>query len=263
MIQQKKEADALRDLLRRIPSETYFIIDDCRYISEKEDFQSHSKESLGSFSLFFIKNGSHSQVLLNSVPSLSTSESLSGAEILAVFFHLKNMKSISHGFGSLQDDWGPMNWYESQFSFLYHEHIDSLGEFRRGLCSSLLHIIISQMVLIVGALPRPSYSRSDLLEICQIIKSNPDKRYTLPELAALAGLSPRHFSRIFTVELGLSPKKYELRQRMSYARYLIHNRGLNVQETAMQCGYTDPFLFSRQYKNIYGRSPGHSKKSLL
>jgi AraC-like DNA-binding protein len=257
-----EEANNLRMLLRKIPQSAFLSIDDCRYLTENDTFELKGTGFKNHFSLYFIRNKRNRRVLLVGDSKNHKERVQSNDEILVVFFSFilnNNQEKLDQPLpdfhGPLQDTKGPMDWYEEQFSFLYHEHLDSQGDFRRGLCRSLVHIILSQMVLSLGELSRPSYSRSDLIRICQIIKNNPQERHSLNELARIAGLSPRHFSRIFTRELGVTPKNYEIKQRMAYGRYLLIQRGLNVQETAIQCGYSDPFHFSKQFKSHYGLSP--------
>jgi AraC-like DNA-binding protein len=42
---------------------------------------------------------------------------------------------------------------------------------------------------------------------------------------------------------------------MNEAYYLLKERGMNVAECALRCGYADPAYFSRVFKKHFGFSP--------
>jgi AraC-like DNA-binding protein len=46
-----------------------------------------------------------------------------------------------------------------------------------------------------------------------------------------------------------------MRQRLHYAAQRLLESGLNVTEAALELGYSDVFLFSRQFKQVLGCSP--------
>ena len=71
-------------------------------------------------------------------------------------------------------------------------------------------------------------------------------------------LSKKYFSKVFKNKTGVSPKHYQLSSRLSHAKELLFE-GYSVKETAFYLGYTDPFIFSKQFKAIYGISPNECK----
>lgn len=77
------------------------------------------------------------------------------------------------------------------------------------------------------------------------------------EVAALLGLSVRHFRRRFEALMGQSPRDYLLEVRMAQANHLL--TFCSVKETAARLGYDDPFGFSRQYKKMFGTSPSQAR----
>ena len=78
---------------------------------------------------------------------------------------------------------------------------------------------------------------------------------SVPELAAMAGFSPSHFSARFRAVTGFSVVEYVKRLRMARARQLLITSELTVAEVAMDVGYEDPFYFSRQFHAVTGLSP--------
>ncbi len=86
------------------------------------------------------------------------------------------------------------------------------------------------------------------------IDSNPTRRFSLEELARIAALSKTHFIRVFKAVNGQTPHQYQIRARCAHARELL-SQGQSVNAVAYQCGYPDPFVFSKQFKNVYGFAP--------
>ncbi|MEP3046116.1 MAG: helix-turn-helix transcriptional regulator [Roseibium sp.] len=63
-----------------------------------------------------------------------------------------------------------------------------------------------------------------------------------------------YFRRAFRERMGMTPQKYLELKRMEYA---VHRLGLGqtVKETAAELGYSDPYFFSRMFKQYIGASP--------
>jgi AraC-like DNA-binding protein/mannose-6-phosphate isomerase-like protein (cupin superfamily) len=75
------------------------------------------------------------------------------------------------------------------------------------------------------------------------------------DLAQVVQLSPDYFTRCFRRTFGVAPRRWlvEERQRMAALRLLESN--LNISQIAQELGYDDVFLFSRQFKAVFGVSP--------
>ena len=82
-----------------------------------------------------------------------------------------------------------------------------------------------------------------------------DQPMRVSALAALANLSPAHFSVLFKEQTGCSPRDYLHLLRIHRACQLLRNTTLNVKEIATRLGYQDQFHFSRQFKAFQGASP--------
>ncbi len=72
-------------------------------------------------------------------------------------------------------------------------------------------------------------------------------------MAEELGCSPGHFRRRFRRAMGMSPAAYQLRERMTRAAAMLRTH--DVQGTATALGYSDPFVFSRQFKAQVGVPP--------
>ncbi len=94
-------------------------------------------------------------------------------------------------------------------------------------------------------------------EVKLMLDSDPEANVSIAELASACGISTEHFSRRFRRHAGTTAKNYQLQSRMRFARRLLQNEGLNVKEVASRLGYSDAFVFSRQFKKVWGVSPSN------
>ena len=89
-----------------------------------------------------------------------------------------------------------------------------------------------------------------------------DQPMRVGALAALANLSPAHFTVLFKEQTGCSPRDYLHLLRIHRACQLLRSSTLNVKEIASRLGYQDQFHFSRQFKAFQGVSPSEYRESL-
>ena len=74
-------------------------------------------------------------------------------------------------------------------------------------------------------------------------------------LAALANLSPSHYTALFKQHTGYAPIDYLIRLRMHWACQLLDTTDQPVKTIAASLGYDDPFYFSRLFKTVNEASP--------
>ncbi len=91
-------------------------------------------------------------------------------------------------------------------------------------------------------------------------KSILDKSFTnsaieIRDVAAKLLITPNHFNKLFRQYLGISPKSYLLHRRLFYAESLLRNSRKNVNEIAVECGFTDASHFIRCFKKMHGVTP--------
>ncbi len=87
------------------------------------------------------------------------------------------------------------------------------------------------------------------------IENHFQENINLDHLAELAGLSVRHFNRIFKENYKTTPMSYILSLRIQYACLLLRKSKSRISEIAFESGFEDSNYFTRQFKNIIGCSP--------
>ena len=94
-------------------------------------------------------------------------------------------------------------------------------------------------------------------EVIAGIEQRLDQRLTLAQVAARAGLSPFHFSRLFTARMGRSVMAHVRGRRLVRgARRLCDEPGLQLIDLAFDCGFDSQEAFTRAFKRVFGVSPG-------
>ncbi len=79
--------------------------------------------------------------------------------------------------------------------------------------------------------------------------------HRVEDLAAAAGVSASHFSRLFKAAFGTSPIDWLRRERVNQAKRRLTESTDAIEEIAAQVGYNDRFFFSRDFKKLTGYSP--------
>jgi len=75
------------------------------------------------------------------------------------------------------------------------------------------------------------------------------------DLAKNYCLSPRHFRRLFTDKVGVSPKMYSRIKRFNYISHLTINDFVNWQDIVYKGGFYDQAHFIRDFCHFTGKKP--------
>ena len=104
----------------------------------------------------------------------------------------------------------------------------------------------------------PMDSRQDpFADVIAWIEQHLDQPLTLDRVAARAGLSPFHFSRLFTARMGRSVMAHVRGRRLVRgARRLCDEPDLKLVDLAFDCGFESQEAFTRAFKRVFGVSPG-------
>jgi transcriptional regulator GlxA family with amidase domain len=98
--------------------------------------------------------------------------------------------------------------------------------------------------------------KSDRIELVLAhIRQNLQNPLTIEELAAVANLSPRQFSRAFLGETGQSPAKAVERLRLEAARFMIEEGRHTVNVVARETGFVDRERMRRAFLRTFGVPP--------
>lgn len=78
---------------------------------------------------------------------------------------------------------------------------------------------------------------------------------TVDQLAAEAGMSASHFSRVFKETLGSTPMQFVMAYRIEQAIKKMNDAGRPLGDIALACGFADQAHFTRSFKQVTGQTP--------
>ncbi|WP_017931993.1 GlxA family transcriptional regulator [Robiginitomaculum antarcticum] len=98
-----------------------------------------------------------------------------------------------------------------------------------------------------------------LADTCKWAVTNLDSDLSVESLASHAGLSPRHFSRIFRQAFGMPPASFVKRLRLDAGRTLLA-KGLGLERVAAATGFKTTDGFSRAFECEFKTLPSEYRK---
>ena len=93
-----------------------------------------------------------------------------------------------------------------------------------------------------------------------LLHREPERHWTVAELASAAAVSRSLLDERFRQVLGRSPIKYLTEWRMHLAEELLATTEMGVVAVAHRVGYDSEEAFSRAFKRAHGLSPSHWRR---
>jgi transcriptional regulator GlxA family with amidase domain len=107
----------------------------------------------------------------------------------------------------------------------------------------------------------PRAKRAPIRDVQESIESQPGGAHSVVDLARRAAMSPRHFTRVFTCEVGEAPGAYVERVRTEAARRLLEETDDTVTAIAAHCGFGTAETMRRNFVRRMGVSPDHYRRT--
>ena len=133
--------------------------------------------------------------------------------------------------------------------------------------TAILYALMSLLVKTASwdqtAMPPGWTGAIHLQKALNYIAENYSKPITVNDIAVYVNLSRSRLYRIFLQQIFISPQQYLIEYRIREARNLLENRSGSIKEIAIAVGIDDPFRFSKQFKQVCGKSPSAYMKNLI
>jgi AraC family transcriptional regulator len=111
--------------------------------------------------------------------------------------------------------------------------------------------------------PAHSLDRIRLRRVLDYIAANIKDDITLVNLARIAGYSPFHFARKFTLAMGISPHRYISRMRLENAMAELAAGKLPLAEIALNAQFSSQASFTRAFHRAAGMTPKEYRRRRL
>ena len=107
----------------------------------------------------------------------------------------------------------------------------------------------------------PRARRTPIRDVQEAIEAQPGANHNIAELARKAAMSPRHFTRVFTGEVGEAPGAYVERIRTEAARRQLEETDDTVVTIAARCGFGTAETLRRNFIRRIGVSPDQYRRT--
>jgi transcriptional regulator GlxA family with amidase domain len=101
----------------------------------------------------------------------------------------------------------------------------------------------------------PRAERSTVRAVQTLVEAAPGGDHRLPALAAAAAMSVRHFTRVFTAEVGETPSRFVERTRLEAARRELEETTDTLDVVAARCGLGSAETLRRVFQRHLGVAP--------
>ena len=143
---------------------------------------------------------------------------------------------------------------------MYEDYTRREDGFRTMFLSNLLHLVVYLSRVYTKKLGESENKLLNIASAVSYMESHFNKQLSLELLAKMAGISPRHFIRVFRQGFGESPINYLINLRIDKAISLIKETDSSIIEIAMECGFYDSTYFARKFKEATGMTPTTFRK---
>lgn len=96
-------------------------------------------------------------------------------------------------------------------------------------------------------------SETTLIRCMQLLKDNPEQ--SLKAIAVRTGVSDSYLRRLFRQRIGLSPKQYQLSEQLLFAKKLLHESQLSVEQVAVNAGFGSARRLQDNMKKLMQLTP--------
>lgn len=100
-----------------------------------------------------------------------------------------------------------------------------------------------------------SFTANHYKRVFDYIGRNFGRNIQVEDLAAEAGISTYHFSRLFKQAIGRSPHQFVIAYRVEQAQKMLSDKERPLLDVALSCGFFDQAHFSRKFKQATGVTP--------
>lgn len=132
-------------------------------------------------------------------------------------------------------------------------------DFQEQNIDMLMRVLVNNLVQAVRKKDHPDSCNpytARLQNLRLSMQSQPYKNFTSREMAEELGISASHFQYLYKHFFGIPFKSDLINIRMDYARDLILNTDLKLEQISQLSGYNSEIHFYRQFREKTGMTPG-------
>lgn len=145
---------------------------------------------------------------------------------------------------------------------LYAPAADDRAAYVGALANALrCHVLRGAATAQASQIPSSESSGYRIHRVLHEITEHPGEHHSVEALAALAGISPAHFSRVFRRATGVSPHRFLLEARINRAKELLTASSMSLTILAEALGFASQSHFTRTFRALVGVPPSTFRRT--
>ena len=151
--------------------------------------------------------------------------------------------------------------YGSVRDMMEHNTYGLTNELRR---NGQLQIFLSLIAESAGTQARPEEDKANqyVKRAVEFIQRNYCNPVKVTDVADYVCINRSYLYTLFEHSMGMSPQQFLTAFRLTRAAELLAVTQLPVESIALSCGYNDPLVFTKAFKQMKGMSPSAYRKEL-
>jgi len=105
-------------------------------------------------------------------------------------------------------------------------------------------------------------TKNEISKVVEFMEESIARNITLECVAALVGLSPRHFRRLFRASTGVGPNEMFTNLRLERAARDLRDSQKNVTEISLDCGFSQPQHLATAFRRKFGLTPTEFRRNV-
>lgn len=141
--------------------------------------------------------------------------------------------------------------------------ITELADHGELILHAVEHILVEQYLYGKENQERRGGCTEDILSVLRYLGDHLEEKIDMGALAARVYLSRVGLVWKFKRQMGITPSQYLIMLRLRYAKQLLLEGDLRINEIAARCGYSNAYYFTNAFREQFGMSPTSFRKEAL
>lgn len=152
--------------------------------------------------------------------------------------------------------------YESVKDMIEHNTVGMSNDLRRnGQLSIFLSLIAEDRP--VSENKEVDKANTYVRRAVEYIQRNYSNPIKVTDIAEYVCINRSYLYTLFSESMGMSPQQFLSTFRLTKATEYLQLTSLPIETIALSCGYTDPMIFAKAFKQLKGISPSAYRKEMI
>ena len=145
---------------------------------------------------------------------------------------------------------------------ILNEHEQQEPGYRASIRGLLLHLTICLLrIYTKDEQQMADRNFSQIAPALEYLRGHFEQAFSMDMLAELCHISPTHFRRLFSAQIGTNPLQFLHQLRIWGSCRLLRTTNSTIAEIATQVGYTSLCCFNQHFRRLMGCTPSEWRKS--